>query len=138
VINFEKMKLIIVDDNNEFRANLKFFIEQKLNHLVIAEASSGEEFLEIDQSLIREADIILMDIMMGPLDGINTTKKITWHYFDLKIIAVTMHIEKVFLTQIIEAGFKGFVLKTNIFNTLEKALNDVYSGRLYIDESLDF
>lgn len=130
------MKLIIVDDNSEFRSNLKVFLELKLNHQVIAEASSGEEFLAFDETTIREADIILMDIMMNQISGIEATKRITWLHFNLKIIAVTMHIEKVFLDQIIEAGFKGFVLKTNIFNTLEKTLDDVYYGRLHIDETL--
>ena len=130
------MKLIIVDDNSEFRENLRFFLEQKLNHIVIAEAASGEEFLALNETIIREADIILMDIMMDKLSGVETTKRITWIHFNLKIIAVTMHIEKVFLDQIIEAGFKGFVLKTNIFNTLDKTLNDVYYGKLHIDETL--
>lgn len=130
------MKLIIVDDNSEFRENLRFFLEQKLNHIVIAEAASGEEFLALSETIIREADIILMDIMMNKLSGIETTKQITWVHFNLKIIAVTMHIEKIFLDQIIEAGFKGFVLKTNIFNTLENTLNDVYYGKLHIDENL--
>lgn len=130
------MKLIIVDDNMEFRDNLRFFLEQKLNHIVIAEAASGEEFLALNERIIREADIILMDIMMNQLSGIETTKRITWIHFNLRVIAVTMHIEKVFLDQIIEAGFKGFVLKTNIFNTLEKTLNDVYYGKLHIDDTL--
>lgn len=130
------MKLIIVDDNSEFRDNLRFFLEHKLNHIVIAEAASGEEFLGFNETIIREADIILMDIMMKKLSGVETTKRITWVHFNLKIIAVTMHIEKVFLDQIIEAGFKGFVLKTNIFNTLEKTLNDVLYGKLHIDEML--
>ncbi len=130
------MKLIIVDDNSEFRDNLRFFVEQKLNHIVIAEAASGEEFLALSETIIREADIILMDIMMNKLSGIETTKRITWIHFNLKIIAVTMHIERIFLDQIIEAGFKGFVLKTNIFNTLEKTLNDVSYGKLHIDETL--
>ena len=130
------MKLIIVDDNREFRENLKFFLEQKLNHQVTAEASSGEEFLAFEEKIIREADIILMDIMMNQISGIEATRRITWYHFNLKIIAVTMHIEKVFLDQIIEAGFKGFVLKTNIFNTLENTLNDVYYGKMHIDDKL--
>lgn len=132
------MKLIIVDDNREFRENLRFFLEHKLNHRVIAEASSGEEFLAFNETIIREADIILMDIMMNQISGIETTKRITWLHFNLKIIAVTMHIEKVYLEQIIEAGFKGFVLKTSIFNTLENALNDVYYGKLHMEDTLSY
>ncbi len=132
------MKIIIVDDNNEFRSTLKFFIEQKLNHSVIAEFSNGEDFLNVDLKILREADIILMDIVMNKVSGIEACKNITWKNYNLKIIAVTMHIEKVFLEQIIEAGFKGCVFKTNIFNTLEKALQEVNSGKLFINEKLLF
>ena len=132
------MKIIIVDDNEEFRSTLRFFIEQKLNHTVIAEFSDGEDFLKVDPKKLREADIILMDIIMNNISGIDATKMITWKNYNLKIIAVTMHIEKVFLEQIIEAGFKGCVFKSNIFNTLERALQEVNSGKLFINEKLLF
>ena len=130
------MKIIIVDDNTEFRYTLKLFIEQKLNHTVIADAASGEVFLELDPTILREADIILMDIMMNQIGGIEATQRITWKHNHLKIIAVTMHIEKVFLAQILEAGFKGCVFKSNIFLTLEKALQEVHAGRVFINEQL--
>ncbi len=130
------MKLIIVDDNKQFLNTLRLFIQENLNHTVIAVAESGEEFLKIDPITIREADIILMDIMMNRLNGFETTKKITWTYPNLKIIAVTMHIEKVFLNEVIEAGFKGCVFKSEIFDSLEKALNEVSSGHIYINKQL--
>lgn len=130
------MNIIIVDDNNEFRSTLKFFIELKLNHKVIADVASGEEFLELDSKIIRDADIVLMDIIMNQIDGFEATKRITWKHKNIKIIAVTMHIEKVFLKEIIEAGFKGCVFKSNVFHSLEKALQEVHAGRLYIVDSL--
>jgi len=130
------MKLIIVDDNKQFLNTLRLFIQENLNHTVIAVAESGEEFLKIDPITIRDADIILMDIMMNRLNGFETTKQITWLYPNLKIIAVTMHIEKVFLNEVLEAGFKGCVFKSEIFDTLEKALNEVSSGHIYINKQL--
>ena len=130
------MKLIIVDDNKQFLNTLRLFIQENLNHTVIAVAESGEEFLKIDPITIRDADIILMDIMMNQLNGFETTKQITWLYPNLKIIAVTMHIEKVFLNEVLEAGFKGCVFKSEIFDTLEKALNEVSSGHIYINKQL--
>lgn len=130
------MKIIIVDDNNEFRSTLRFFIEQRLNHIVIADVASGEDFLKLDSTVIRDADIVLMDIMMNQISGIDATKIITWKHTNVKVIAVTMHIEKVFLKQIIETGFKGCVFKSNVFHTLEKALQEVYAGRMYINEKL--
>lgn len=130
------MNIIIVDDNTEFRSTLRFFIEEKLNHTVIAEAESGEEFLKMDSNLLVQADIILMDIVMNELSGIETTQRVTWEHNYLKVIAVTMHVEKVFLQQILEAGFKGCVYKTDIFNTLEDALQKVHTGQLYLNEDL--
>jgi DNA-binding NarL/FixJ family response regulator len=130
------MKIIIVDDNNEFRSTLRFFIEQKLNHTVIAEADSGEAFLELRPSLVSDADIIIMDIIMNRINGIEATKRISWIHKDIKVLALTMHIEKVFLEQIIEAGFKGCVFKSDVFNTLEKALDKIQAGHLYINDHL--
>jgi DNA-binding NarL/FixJ family response regulator len=130
------MKIIIVDDNNEFRSTLRFFIEEKLNHTVIAEVASGEAFLELHSSILYDADIIIMDIVMNKISGIEATKRITWIHKNLKILAVTMHIEKIFLEQIIEAGFKGCVFKSEVFHTLEKALLDIQAGKLFINETL--
>ncbi|KAB2867464.1 MAG: response regulator transcription factor [Bacteroidales bacterium] len=130
------MKIIIVDDNEEFRSTLKFFIEQKLKNTVIAEANSGEEFLTMDLRVVKDADVILMDIIMKNISGIEATMAMNWNHYGLKIIAVTMHVEKVFLTQIIEAGFKGCVFKSDIFKELETALNEVNAGRLYLNPDI--
>lgn len=130
------MRLIIVDDNKQFRKTLKLFINESLQHEVIAEAESGEEFLELDPITIREADIILMDIMMGNINGFETTKRITWKYPKLLILAVTMHVEKVFLNEVIEAGFKGCVFKSEIFDTLEIALREVAAGHIFVNKQL--
>jgi DNA-binding NarL/FixJ family response regulator len=126
--------IIIVDDNVPFRENLKNYIESELDCKVVAEASDGVEFLELPN--ISEADIILMDIAMGKMDGFETTKKAIWRNSHLKIIAVTMHTEKVFLLKLIETGFKGCVFKTEIFKQLLKAMNAVNEGKFYIPDNI--
>ena len=136
VTNIFPMKIIIVDDNEEFRSTLKFFIEQKLKHTVIAEANIAEEFLTMDLRVVKDADVILMDIIMKNISGIEATMAMNWNHYGLKIIAVTMHVENVFLTQIIEAGFKGCVFKSDIFKELETALNEVHAGRLYLNPDI--
>jgi DNA-binding NarL/FixJ family response regulator len=128
-----KMKIIIVDDNDLFRMNIKFYLEKKLKHQVIAEARSGGEFLMIHNK--NSADIILMDIVMNDIDGIAATKKVLQNA-NLKIIALTMHVEKVFLVELIGAGFKGCVFKTNVYSELENALNEVNSGKFYFPENI--
>jgi DNA-binding NarL/FixJ family response regulator len=123
------MKIIIVDDNVAFRDSLKDFLENKLGHIVIGEASSGEEFLVTAPAY--EADIILMDIEMYGINGIEATRRISISVPSVKVIAVTMHVEKVFLLQLISSGFRGCVFKTEIFDKLEYAMNLVMSGDLF-------
>lgn len=128
------IKTILVDDNIQFRTNLKSYIESDLDCIVIAEASNGIEFLKIPG--ITNSDIILMDIEMGKMDGFEATKQAIWLHNYLKVIAVTMHTEKVFLIKLIEAGFKGCVFKTEVFKQLPDALREVIKGNLFIPDSI--
>jgi DNA-binding NarL/FixJ family response regulator len=120
------LKLVLVDDNTHFREDLRFFLEDRLVHTVIAEAASGEEFLALRN--LGEADIILMDLSMERVNGFDATKKILLSLPRLKIIAITMNNEHVSWRNLVEAGFKGFIVKTEIFQSLEKTLQSVYSG----------
>lgn len=120
------MNLILVDDNEMFREDLKTYLELELEHTVIAEASSGEEFLGLKNML--ETDLILMDINMRKLDGFQATQKILDDYPHLKIIAVTFDIKPFFLKKIIESGFKGFIKKENVFSALKSTLSEVTKG----------
>jgi DNA-binding NarL/FixJ family response regulator len=129
------MEIIIVDDNAAFREDLKFFLEQKLNHKVIAEAESGEQFLEMKKKL--QSDIVLMDISMKQLDGFETAKRITTVYPYLKIIAITMYMEKVYLIKLVESGFRGCVFKNDIFHSLDLAIHEVFEGKVYFPDEIE-
>lgn len=128
------MKLIIVDDNETFRNTLKFYLEVELEHEIIAEASSGEEFLELDN--VHKADVILMDIVMGNMDGFITSKKILFEFPMLKIIAITMHTEQMFLIHLLQSGFKGFVNKTDVYLNIATAINDVAQGKMFFPDNI--
>lgn len=127
--------IIIVDDNIEFRKNLKTFVEYELNFNITGEASNGIEFLEL-LSNNNSADIILMDIAMDLMDGFEATLSALRDNSRIKIIAITMHIESIFLLKLVQAGFKGCVFKSNIFDELEKAINKVMSGELYFPKNI--
>lgn len=131
----DRINIIIVDDNKKYREDLKNYIENKLNFNVIAEASDGIEFLELPD--LHLADIILMDIAMDIMDGFETTKRAVWNDPKVRIVALTMHIEKVFLLKLVESGFKGCVFKTNTYTELEKAIYTVMSGKLFFPKNLD-
>jgi DNA-binding NarL/FixJ family response regulator len=128
------LKLVLVDDNAHFREDLRFFLENRLGHNIIAEATSGEEFLALGN--LGEADIILMDLSMDNMNGFDATKKILESMPHLKIIAITMNVENLVLQKVIETGFKGFIFKTEIFKSLEAVLQSVYDDGYAFSDKL--
>ena len=128
------MKLILVDDNALFRDDLRFFLENRLAHTVIAEAANGEEFLALRN--LGEADIILMDLSMEKMNGFDATKRILGSMPHLKIIAITMNVENLVLQKVVGTGFKGFIFKTEIFKSLEAVLQSVYNDGYAFSDKL--
>lgn len=123
------IKIILVDDNDPFRYALKNLLVNKFNAEIIGEAQSGAEFNKLTN--LHLADVILMDIMMHDIDGISLTKEKLWRNNHLKFIAITMHYDKVYLTTLIETGFRGCVFKSNIFFEIIAAIETVIAGNLY-------
>ena len=130
------MKLIIVDDNPDFREALKNYLELELNHTIIADVSNGKEFLELSLNDIKAADIILMDIIMDYIGGIYTTKIALFYYYPLRIIAITNDANELKLNQLIEAGFKGFIEKKDVFINLNDTLKRVLKGQYVFPKNL--
>lgn len=128
------MKFIVVDDNQTFREGIKFYLENILNHTVIDIASNGLEFLNLPNR--NEADIILMDIEMPHLNGIETVKKAIWDNQYLTFIAVTSFIDKAYLDELIEAGFKSCVFKSNIYTELQEAIKAVVQKNLFFPKNI--
>ncbi|HNW99689.1 MAG TPA: response regulator transcription factor [Bacteroidales bacterium] len=130
----DKIKIVIVDDHEIFRGGLKLLINRLKNVKVIAEASNGKEFLDLLEFNIP--DIVLMDIEMPVMNGIEATKKAIERYPELKIIALTMFNDEEYVENMIEAGVKGFLLKNINKDNLDKAIQSVISGNNYYSEEL--
>jgi len=120
---------IIVDDHIIYRKGLRTVLNEISFVKVIAEASNGKELLRILKT--NNADIILMDINMPEMDGIEATKKTLEKYHDTEVIALTMHEEIGYFNKMIEAGAKGFLLKKTNKEQLETALKSVFYGKTY-------
>lgn len=119
-------KIILVDDHKLFRNGLKLLIDSSGIAEVVAEASDGIEFLEIIKNY-QEA-IVFMDIQMPGMNGIEATKEVLEKYPEIKIIALTMFGEDEYYYQMIEAGVKGFLLKSTDIDEVLEAIITVAKG----------
>lgn len=128
------IKIVLVDDHSIFRESLKrLLIAEKIAD-VVAEAKNGIEFLKIIDSIIP--DLVLMDIAMPGMDGIEAAKKGIEKMPNLKIIALTMYGDEKYYYKMIESGVKGFVLKNVDIKDLENAITEVASGGSWFSNEL--
>jgi DNA-binding NarL/FixJ family response regulator len=127
------LKIILVDDNLTFRNAFKNLLIHEFDADIIGEASGADEFKAL-QGKYHESDIIFMDVMMPGADGVVLTKYTLWRYPTLKFIAVTMHVDQVYLNTLLEAGFKGCIFKTNLFQEISIAMKTVLDNCLYFPD----
>lgn len=105
------IKVVIADDHEIFRKGLKVILNELDEVKVMGEAQNGHELFDILKK--TPIDIVLMDIKMPIMDGIEATRKIIEKYPHIKVIALTMFEEISYFNQMIEAGADGFLLKKN-------------------------
>ncbi len=127
-------KIILVDDHEIFRNGLKMVLGKLKYTKVIAEASNGLEFLELLAD--HQPDIVLIDIEMPVMNGIEATERALKNHPDLKMIALTMFNEDEYIQSMIDSGVKGFLLKNINKETLDKAIQTVLNGGNYYSEEL--
>ena len=130
----EKIKIFIVDDHDIFRDGIKLLLSSGQTAEIVGEASNGQEFLDKVESV--NPDVVLMDIAMPVLDGIETSKKVREKFADIKILALTMFGDEKYYYQMIQSGVKGFVLKSSGISELLKAIGEVHEGRSYFSNEL--
>jgi DNA-binding NarL/FixJ family response regulator len=131
----EKIKLIVVDDHEIFRNGLKMVLG-KLNYIdLIGEAENGRDFLEMLEKG-EKPDIVLMDIEMPVMNGLEATEMAIKMQPKLKIIALTMFNDDEYIQSMMDAGVKGFLMKNINKETLDRAILTVYNGGKYYSEEL--
>lgn len=129
----EKINVFIADDHEMFREGVKMLLSKSSEIEIIGEASNGKECLE---SLPSETDVILMDILMPEMDGIEATQKIIEKYPDVKIIALSMFGDQEYYYKMIHSGIKGFVLKEAGSRELEDAIQEVHKGGNFFSQEI--
>jgi len=130
----DKFKIFIVDDHEIFRNGLKMVLG-KLKYLeIVGEASNGKDFIEALSKC--KPDIVLLDIEMPVMNGIEAAQKALEIIPDLNIIVLTMFNEDEYIQNMFDIGVKGFLMKNINKETLDKAIQTIINGGNYYSEEL--
>nr|WP_321357907.1 response regulator transcription factor [uncultured Draconibacterium sp.] len=130
----ENTNIIIVDDHKIFRDGLIMLLNNFDFVTVAGEAANGEEFLKLIDNV--DADIVLMDINMPKMNGIEATKQAVKKYPELKVIALTSFADDEYIEQMISAGVEGYMLKRSDIEDFEKAIKKVADGGSYFSSEI--
>jgi len=129
-----KSRLFIVDDHQLFRNGLKFILNERDDMEVAGEASNGKEFLDLLGFV--NPDVVLMDIGMPVMNGIEATRLALEKQPNLKILVLSMFSESEYYNSMIDMGVKGFVLKNADNDELYQAIRKVLAGGTHFSQEL--
>jgi len=125
-----KTKIIIADDHKIMREGLKALIEKQPDMEVAAEAQDGLAVTKLARKLMPQ--VIIMDIGMPEMNGIDATRQIISENKEIKIIALSMHSDRRFVLEMLKAGASGYLLKDSAFEELVNAVHTVMTGQSYL------
>jgi DNA-binding NarL/FixJ family response regulator len=124
-----KTRVLLADDHQIIRDGLRALLEKESEFTVVGEAENGREAVRLAREL--EPDVIVMDIAMPDLNGIEATHQIREEFPNARIVALSMHMERKFVTRMLEAGASGYVLKAGAFEEVSAAIRKVMTDRVY-------
>ena len=129
-----KTTIVIADDHQIMREGLRSLLEKQSSLEVVAEASNGRECVELARKL--KPDLVLMDIGMPDLNGIEATRQVHAEAPGVKILALSMHSDRRFASGMLAAGASGYLLKDSAFQELNEAIATVLAGRVYLSPDI--
>jgi len=128
------IRIIIADDHTIVRHGLTKLLQQERDVEVIAQAQNGHATLELAREL--SPDVIVMDVGMPDLNGIDATQQILRENPNIKVLALSMHSGKKFVVAMLKAGASGYLLKDCALEELTTALQTIISGRIYLSPAI--
>ena len=128
-----QLNVLIVDDHRILRQGLKSLLEKEPDLRVVAEADDGREALELVERL--PVDMVIMDVAMPALNGIEATRRLLSTKPGTKVIGLSMHTDRRFVSEMLKAGASGFVSKDSAFEELVQAIRTVQDGNIYLSPS---
>lgn len=130
-----KIKVVIADDHVLIREGIKQILELEKDIMVIGQAGNGQEAINI--ALDLEPDIILLDINMPKINGIETLRRFKDLGIKTKVIILTIHEEKEYILETMKLGASGYMLKDSDADSLIRGIKDVSIGKKYIPPSVE-
>lgn len=125
-----KTKIILADDHQIIRDGLKSLIDKETTFELLAEASDGRTTVKLAEEM--QPDVVIMDISMPGLNGMEAAHQILHTNPDIKIIALSVHSEKQFVSGMLRAGASAYLLKDCAFRELKEAINLVRQNQIYL------
>lgn len=125
----QKYRFLIADDHPIFRSGIKALLEQISNFEVVAEAHNGREVLSLMER--HDVDVIIMDIKMPDMNGIEATELVRKRFPQVSILALSMHDEERYIFEMLQAGAQGYILKNTGKQELVTAVNTLAKGESY-------
>ena len=131
----QKIKVILVDDHEMVRLGLKSFLNLQPDVEVVGEAGNGLDGINL--ALELKPDVVVMDLVMPEMSGVEATLKLLEEWKEVKILVLTSYLDNEKIYPVIEAGAKGYMLKTSSAAEILNAIQKVAHGELAIETEVD-
>jgi len=128
------LRLIITDDHPIVRDGIKAILSAEKDIQIVAYVKNGEELLQVLEK--TKTDVILMDINMPGMNGIDATRNVKEKYPNIKILCFSQYDDKRFVRQVLKRGANGYLLKISAADELAQAIRTIVKGDLYLSEEL--
>jgi two-component system, NarL family, response regulator NreC len=126
--------IVLADDHRAYREHLRNRLNQEPEMTVVAQAEDGQAAVQTVQDLAQQnqaPDLVIMDVTMVPMNGMEATRQILSSHPSVKILALSIHDNKLFVEAMAQAGASGYELKDATFTDLTRAIRTVAAGRTY-------
>ncbi|MCX6613303.1 MAG: response regulator transcription factor [Acidobacteria bacterium] len=130
----QKIRVLLADDHAILRKGIRLLIDSQLDMEVVGEAKTGREAIEEVRK--SQPDVVVMDVSMPELNGIEGTRQICDEFTKTKVLALSMHRDSVYVREILRAGARGYLLKDSEDDDLVKAIRLIHRGEAFLSPAI--
>ncbi len=128
------IRILLADDHKITRQGLRSLLDKQSDMEVVAEAEEGRTAVRLVRELLP--NVVIMDVSMPDLNGMEAARQITREFGDVRIVALSMHSDSLFVTEMLKSGASGYLLKDCAFEELARAIRTVVAGKTYLSPSI--